>query len=168
MESVKLAIVVAKAENGVIGKDNALPWHLPEDLKYFKRVTMGRPIVMGRLTFESIGRPLPGRANIVITRQADWQANGVQVAHSLEQAVALAEKSERPDEWVMVIGGANLYKQALPNCDRLYLTQVHAEVDGDAFFPSLVDSEWEETDHESYQRDEKNPYDYSFLTLDRI
>lgn len=168
MESVKLAIVVAKAENGVIGKDNALPWHLPEDLKYFKRVTMGRPIVMGRLTFESIGRPLPGRANIVITRQTDWQADGVQVAHSLEQAVVLAEKSERPDEWVMIIGGANLYEQALPSCNRLYLTQVHAEVDGDAFFPSLVDSEWKETDRESHQSDEKNPYDYSFLTLDRI
>ncbi|MFL0810885.1 MAG: dihydrofolate reductase [Agarilytica sp.] len=167
MDQVKLAIIVAKSENSVIGKDNALPWHLPEDLKFFKRVTMGHPIIMGRLTYESIGRPLPGRANIVVTRHLDWQAEGVQIAHSLEEAVMLAENSERPDEWVMVIGGANLYAQALPKCQRLYLTQVHAKIDGDAYFPEVDDHAWLESARESHEKDSKNPYDYSFLTWDR-
>jgi dihydrofolate reductase len=132
---VPLALIAARARNGVIGLDNRMPWHLPEDLAYFKRVTLGKPVVMGRKTFESIGRPLPGRLNIVVTRNPDWQAAGVQVAHSLDAALALAAAAA-PEE-IMLIGGAELYRQALPQADVLYLTEIDAEFAGDAFFPEV-------------------------------
>ncbi len=146
-----LALIAARARNGVIGLDNRMPWHLPEDLAYFKRVTLGKPVVMGRKTFESIGRPLPGRLNIVVTRNPDWQAVGVQVAHSLDAALALAAAAA-PEE-IMLIGGAELYRQALPQADVLYLTEIDAEFAGDAFFPGFDPADWRIDREEAGQRD---------------
>ena len=135
-DSLPVAIVVAVADNGVIGRGNALPWDLPDDLQHFKRTTMGRPIIMGRKTFESIGRPLPGRLNIILTRDDAWQAAGVSVATSMEQAIDIAEGQALIDgaDSVMVIGGAEVYRQALPFTSRVFLTRVHGKVHGDAFF----------------------------------
>ncbi|MCG9065883.1 dihydrofolate reductase [Laribacter hongkongensis] len=146
-----LALIAACARNGVIGLDNRMPWHLPEDLAYFKRVTLGKPVVMGRKTFESIGRPLPGRLNIVVTRNPGWQAAGVQVAHSLDAALALAAAAV-PEE-IMLIGGAELYRQALPQADVLYLTEIDAEFAGDAFFPEVDLARWRIDREEAGQRD---------------
>ena len=136
---MKLAIIVAQAKNRVIGINNKLPWHLPEDLRYFKQVTMAKPIIMGRITFESIGRPLPGRTNIVISRQENYAPANVKVVSSLEDAIDLAESICLIDgaEEAMVIGGAQIYAQALEKADRLYLTEVDAEIEGDAWFPEF-------------------------------
>lgn len=173
MIDIKLSFVVAMASNRVIGRDNGLPWRLPEDLKYFKQVTMGRPMIMGRKTFDSIGRPLPGRTNIVVTRQREWQAPGVAVAESLDHALRLARRQAETDcvPEVMLIGGADLFDQALPLCDRLYLTEVHADVQGDTFFPQLSISDWRETqrqDRPAENDQSSNGYDYSFVVLDRV
>jgi len=169
--SITLSLMWAMSRNRVIGRNNALPWHLPEDLKYFKRVTMGKPIIMGRKTWESIGRPLPGRSNIVITRQSDYAVpNGVKVVASLEEALRMAENIcliEGGDEAV-VIGGAEIYAAALPQAQRLYLTQVHAEVQGDAFFPEFDIMQWHELGREDFAAAGPNPYDYSFVILERI
>lgn len=167
---MRLAIIVAQAENRVIGNNNKLPWHLPEDLRYFKQVTMSKPIIMGRKTYESIGRPLPGRTNIVISRQEGYAPEGVKVVPSLEAAIELAESICVIDgaEEVMVIGGAQIYEQALAHADRLYLTQVHASVEGDAWFPVFAMEEWREVGREDFTAMEPNPYDYSFIVLDRV
>ena len=165
-----LALIVAMAENNVIGKDNQLPWHLPGDLGYFKRTTLGKPVIMGRKTFESIGRPLPGRPNIVITRQRDWQAEGVTVCNSLDSALELAQsllKGLDTDE-IMVIGGGEIYRQALPLANRLYLTKVHAVVEGDAHFPRLEQQHWQQISEERHGSGGSNPYDYSFIVLNRM
>lgn len=166
---MKLALVWAMAQNRVIGRNNALPWHLPEDLKYFKRITMGKPIIMGRKTFESIGKPLPGRTNIVVTRNPDWHHDGVKVVSSLEAARELCESIAEIDgtEEAMVIGGAEIYRQALPLADRLYLTEVHAEVNGDTVFPDFDRSQWQETAREDFEAVGPNPYNYSFIILDK-
>ncbi|MGD9858942.1 MAG: dihydrofolate reductase [Marinobacterium sp.] len=168
---MRLAMIAAQSQNRVIGNNNKLPWYLPEDLKYFKRVTLGKPIIMGRKTFESIGRPLPGRTNIIITRNPDWTHDGagVRVVHSLQQAIELAESLALVNgfEESLVIGGAEIYELALPQADRLYLTQVHAEVQGDAHFPPLDPSQWQEMAREDFSAIEPNPYDYSFIVLDR-
>lgn len=166
---MKLALIVAMAENRVIGINNNLPWHLSEDLKYFRRVTMGKPIIMGRKTFESIGRPLPGRTNIIVSRNPDYQAEGIKVVHSLKAAKELADNIcfiDGMDE-AMVIGGAELYEQALPEADRIYLTQVHAEVHGDAWFPAFDRGQWRQVAREDFKAVEPNPYDYSFIVLDK-
>lgn len=167
---MNLAIIVAQAENRVIGINNNLPWHLPEDLQYFKRVTMGKPIIMGRKTFESIGRPLPGRTNIVVTRDTEYQPDNVKVVHSLEAARDLAESvcTVNGCDEAMVIGGSQIYEQALALADRLYLTQVHAEVEGDAWFPAFHPGDWAEIGREAFFADGPNPYDYSFIVLKRI
>jgi dihydrofolate reductase len=167
---MKLALIVAMAKNHVIGINNNLPWHLSEDLKYFKRVTMGKPIIMGRKTFESIGKPLPGRTNIVVTRNANYQVEGVKVVHSLKAAMELCESIAVIDgcEEAMVIGGAELYQQALPLADYLYLTEVHAEVEGDAFFREFDRSDWQEIARENFRAFEPNPYNYSFTVLEKI
>lgn len=149
--SLPLCLIAAMGENRVIGVDNQLPWRLPGDLKYFKARTLGKPVVMGRKTFESIGRPLPGRLNIVVTRNPDWQAAGVQVAHSLDAALALAAAAA-PEE-IMLIGGAELYRQALPQADVLYLTEIDAEFAGDAFFPEVDLARWRIDREEAGQRD---------------
>ena len=167
---MKRSMIVAMAQNRVIGINNKLPWYLPNDLKYFKQVTMGKPIIMGRKTFESIGKPLPGRTNIVITRNADWQAAGVKVAHSLEQAYQIAEAIAEIDGQteLMIIGGDQIYQSSLPDIDRIYLTKVHAEVSGDAWFPEVDWSQWQELGREDYPAEGPNPYDYSFIVYDRI
>ena len=166
---VKLAIIVAMANNRAIGKDNKLLWHLPEDLKYFKRITMGKPMIMGRKTFESIGRPLPGRLNIVVTRQAEWNYDGVKVVSSIDDAMRVAEAQAFIDgtDEVMMIGGAELYKATLPVADKIYLTRVDANIEGDAFFPELSDDDWQEVSRESFSASGSNPYDYAFCVLER-
>ncbi len=166
---MKLALVVAVAENGVIGRGNKLPWHLPEDLQHFKRTTLGKPILMGRKTWESIGRPLPGRTNIVITRQPNYEAEGARVVDSLQAAISLAEGVALIDgvDELMVIGGADIYRLALPRAERLYLTEVHGEVDGDAFFPDWERDNWTETRRESHPAPEDGGYAYSFVRYER-
>lgn len=161
-----LVLVVARADNGVIGNDGGMPWHLPGDLKHFKRVTVGKPCIMGRKTFESIGRPLPGRHNIVMTRDEDWEAEGVTRAANLAEAIAAAglDPRSRAKE-VMVIGGAEIYAQALPAATRIELTEVHAAPGGDTVFPALGDG-WIETARERHEGPDGQP-DYSFITLER-
>ncbi len=164
-----LALIWTLPRNRTIGRNNALPWYLPEDLKYFKRVTLGKPVIMGRKTWDSIGRPLPGRSNIVITRDPGFQAAGVRVVGSLDEAIALAEKICLIDgaEEAVVIGGAQIYALALPRADRLYLTQVHAEVEGDAHFPPLDLDGWEECGREDFAAGGANPYPYSFVVYEK-
>ncbi len=166
---IRLAVIVAAAENGVIGRNNALPWHLPQDLRYFKRVTMGKPIVMGRKTFESIGRPLPGRTNIVITRNPDFTAEGVRVVASLDEALRLAGDIARIDgaQELVVIGGVEIYKASIPRADRLYITEVHASVKGDAFLPEIDWEHWREVGREHHGASDANPYEYSFVVYNR-
>jgi dihydrofolate reductase len=166
---VTLSLIVAAAENGVLGRDNALPWYLPEDLKYFKRSTLGKPIVMGRKTYESIGKPLPGRANIVVSRNPDYRVQGVKVVASMEAALALAEDIAVIDgvDELMVIGGAAIYALALPLAQRLYLTEVHAEVAGDAFLPEIDWPSWQELSRERHPASGNNPFDYSFVVYER-
>lgn len=157
-----IAIVVAVAENNVIGKDNQLIWHLPADLRFFKNLTMGHPIIMGRKTYESIGKPLPGRTTVIITRQQDFEAPGCIVVNSIDEAIA---KAQTIDQDVYIIGGAEIYKQALAKTDTIYLTRVHHTFDGDTFFPELDGADWEVTSEEKHEPDEKNKYSYSFITL---
>ena len=168
--TLRLALMVAKSANNVIGRNNKLPWYLPNDLKYFKAVTMGKPIIMGRKTWESLGKPLPGRTNIVITRQSEYVAEGAKVVPDLQAALDMAENIaliEGQDE-VVVIGGGEIYALALPRADRLYVTEVHAEIDGDAWFPEFDASEWQEAGREDFSASGPNPYDYSFVLLSRI
>jgi dihydrofolate reductase len=166
----RLAMIVAAAENDVIGRDNALPWRLPEDLRYFRRVTMGKPIVMGRRTFESIGRALPGRCNIVVTTNPAFAAEGVRVAHGLDEALAVASAVAEIDgaEEIMLIGGAQLYALGLPRVGRIYLTRVHGDVSGDAFLPSVDWTQFREVAREEHAACGDNPWDYSFLVYDRV
>lgn len=137
---MRLSLIAAMARNRVIGRDNTLPWRLPEDLRYFKATTLGKPVIMGRKTWESLGRPLPGRLNIVVTRNASYRAEGATVVTGLPQAIAAAGEVEE----AFVIGGAELYRQALPLAQRIYLTEIATDVDGDASFPEFADSDWAE------------------------
>ncbi|WP_078085519.1 dihydrofolate reductase [Microbulbifer mangrovi] len=164
-----LAMIVAMARNRAIGRENTLPWRISGDLQFFKRTTLGKPIVMGRKTFESIGRPLPGRQNIVITRNPDWSVDGVTVVSSLEQAldVAAATAAREGADEVMVIGGAEIYRQAMPLAQRLYVTEVDAEVEGDAFFPALNET-WREVSRDCYPASEKDEYNYCLVQYDRF
>ena len=163
-----ISLIVAHTRNGVIGRDNQMPWHLPEDLRYFKRVTMGKPVIMGRNTWESLGKPLPGRDNIVVTRNPDYRAEGAQVVSSMHDAIALASTlaAEKNCAEIMIIGGAQIYRAALPLAQRAYITEIDADIDGDAFFPTL-EGNWQETARESHAPCEKNPYAYSFAVLER-
>lgn len=167
-DSLPVSIVVAVADNGVIGRGNALPWDLPDDLQHFKRTTMGRPIVMGRKTFESIGRPLPGRLNIILTRDPSWTAHGVSVASSIEQAIDLAEGQAFIDgaDSVMVIGGAEVYRQALPFASRAFVTRVHGQVEGDAFFDLDEIASWREVARERVPAGGRNSHDFSVIRLE--
>ena len=153
-----LSIIAAVAQNNIIGKDNKLVWHMPADLRYFKNTTMGHTMIMGRKTFESFGKPLPGRRSIVVTRQKDWHYEGVEVTHSLEEAIELAPK----DKEVFIVGGAEIYRQALPLCDKMYLTVIHHDFEGDTAFPAVDFNEWELVSDIRHTADEKNKYDYSF------
>ena len=158
-----ISLIVAKSKNNVIGKNNQLPWHLPADLKHFKDVTMGKPIIMGRKTFESIGKPLPGRRNIIITHNKNYTAEGCDVFHSIGDAFN-AVKNETE---VMIIGGANLYAQTIECASRLYLTEVDVEIDGDAFFPSPEPTKWQLVSEQKCIIDQKNQYDYSFQVWEK-
>lgn len=168
---MKLSIIVAAAHNGIIGHNNELPWRLPQDLQYFKATTMGKPVIMGRKTYESIGKPLPGRTNIVITRQKDWHgAEGVLVSNSINEAIAVAEKTisglVNPPEEAMVIGGAEIYREALPLTERIYLTKIEVDVQGDASFPALNPDEWHLAS--ITDGDEFAPLKHRFLVYNRI
>ncbi|VAX04612.1 Dihydrofolate reductase [hydrothermal vent metagenome] len=159
-----LSLIWAMADNRVIGIENRLPWKLPADMKWFRQNTMGKPIIMGRLTFESFGaKPLPGRRNIIVSRNPSYTADGIEVYTSLEDAL----QSTQNNEETMIIGGMSLYKQALPLADRLYMTLIHANVKGDAWFPEFDLHEWQETARNDFPADEKNPHAYSFITLDK-
>lgn len=158
-----LSLIVAMAENRCIGIENRLPWHLPEDLKFFKRTTLGKPIIMGRKTFDSIGKPLPGRINIVVTRNDAWEYEGVKVANTLDAAIEEARQvcdANDIDEAV-IIGGEQIYRLALECVNCLYITRVKAVVEGDAFFPEFNQSEWRIADKSEHFSDERNPYDYT-------
>ncbi|BAU55270.1 dihydrofolate reductase [Mucilaginibacter gotjawali] len=157
-----VSIVVAISENHVIGKDNKLLWYLPNDLKHFKEITSGHTVIMGRKTYESVGKPLPRRRNIIITRQA-ISIDGCEVVNSIEAALALCADEEE----VFIVGGAEIYKQSMHLTDRIYLTIVHKDFEGDSFFPEINKSEWKEVSSEDHQPDEKNHLPYSFITLER-
>ena len=159
-----LSIIAALSENGVIGLDNKLPWHIPADLAHFKRLTMGKPIIMGRRTWESLPGLLPHRTHIVVTRDRDYVAEGGFVVHSIAQAIDFAGDAEE----MMVVGGANLYAQILPLASRMYLTIVHDYCDGDTAFPDYEEAEWREVSREQHAADERNPHAYSFVTLERL
>ncbi len=161
---MKLSLIVAMDNNCVIGNKDDLPWRLSSDLQHFKATTMGKPIVMGRKTHESIGRPLPGRENIVLTRLQDYQAEGCTVLNSID---TLFEHCKDIDE-VMITGGAEIYKQAFDHVSRMYITEVHAEVEGDTYFPEFNREEWKEISRENHTADEKNEYDYSFVVLEHM
>ena len=158
-----ISLIVAMDRNGVIGADGALPWHLPADLRHFRAVTMGKPIVMGRRTHESIGRPLPGRENIVLTRDRDYGSAGCTVLHSLDEVTQHCAGSGE----IMIMGGADIYAQALPLAERIYLTRVQAAVDGDTYFPELDARQWRAISREDHRADEANPHAYSFIVLER-
>lgn len=160
-----LSIIAALGRNRAIGYQNQLPWRLPADLQRFKQLTMGHHMLMGRKTFASIGRPLPGRTSIIITRQADYQAEGCLIAHSLEEAIAMAKA--RGEQEVFVIGGADIYAQALSIADCMYLTWVEAEPEADAFFPIFDENEWETSEEARFVADEKHQYAMKFVTLKR-
>lgn len=158
-------IVVAKASNNVIGAKNNLIWYLPNDLKHFKSLTSGHPIIMGRKTFESLGRPLPNRTNIVVTRDQDWNAEGIVKVNSLVKAI---EEAQKINNEIDIIGGGNIYKQAMEFTDILYVTEVHHEFDGDTYFPEIDSYEWEEVEREDFKKDDKHAYAYSFVTYKRV
>ncbi len=155
-----LSLVVAAAENNVIGKDNRLLWRLPNDLAFFKNTTWGMPVIMGRRTFDSLGKPLAGRTNIVITRQGDWQREGVTVAHGLDEAIKKADALDTRE--VFVIGGGQVYKEAMPLARRVYLTRVGVSPEGDSFFPQLRPEDWELESTRPFPADEKHAYPYRF------
>lgn len=164
---MKLSLIAAMDRNRVIGKDGDMPWDLPADLRYFRSTTAGKPVVMGRRTFESIGRPLPKRRNIVISRQLK-ALPGCDVFDSLDTALDILKNTETAHDEIMIIGGATLYTQTLPQADRLYLTLIDAEFDGDTFFPAWSEADWQENFREPHAPDAENSHAYTFVHLDRI
>lgn len=160
-----VAILVAASENNIIGKGNSIPWHLPADMRYFRRLTTGNVVIMGRKTFDSIGKTLPDRANVIVTRQNDFRVPGAFVAHSLRDAL---EKGRASGRDVFVIGGEEIYRQALPYVDRVYLTRIHAHIDGDARFPQMDKKEWLLVSTESKTPDEKHKFAFDFEVYQRI
>jgi dihydrofolate reductase len=160
---MQISIIVALSENNVIGTGNQLPWKLSADLKRVKALTMGHHLIMGRKTFESIGRPLPGRTNVIITRNSTYTQEGCVVVHSLSAALELV----KDDSEVFVFGGGEIFKEALPFVSKIYLTKVHCTIEGDTYFPELDSTQWNTRESTLFKADEKNQYDYSFITLER-
>ena len=158
-----LSLIVAMAENGVIGRGDALPWRIPEDLKHFKSITMGKPIIMGRRTWDSLGRILPGRPHIVLSRDPNFAVDGVSSAHSLEDALTIAESLTEHE--IMIIGGAEIYRAALCYVHRIYLTEIHRSISGDTFFPRFNRDSWIEMERQGPFQDEQSGLTYSFVTL---
>lgn len=159
-----ISFIVAKGKNGVIGNGGKLPWHFPEDLKFFKQTTMGLPVIMGRKTWESIGRPLPGRRNIVITRNKDYLAKGAEVVNTLEEAIKLFG----PNDTVMIIGGASVYREALPLADTAWITEIDGEFEGDTFFDDLNPEEWHIVWKEEHEQGTDRPWNFRFVRYDRV
>ena len=160
-----LSLIVATSLNNAIGKANAMLWHLPEDFKFFKNTTWGMPIIMGRKTFESIGKPLPGRTNIIITSNTDWKVEGTIAVANIEDAIKAAEATNAKE--IFITGGGEIYKQTMPIANKIYRTLVHTEIDGDTFFPEIDETIWEKTFEKNVVADEKNKYDMSFQTWER-
>lgn len=160
---MKVSIIAAVAENGVIGRKGKIPWHIPEDLKRFKKITTGHHIIMGRKTYESIGRPLPNRTNIVITRNKDYKAKGIKTVSSLNEALKIAKKEGEKE--AMIVGGAQIYKEALPFADKIYLTKIHHKFSGDAYFPKISLLKWKKVYSKKYPKSSKNKYSYTFSIL---
>ena len=158
-----ITLIVAMAQNGVIGRANALPWRLPRDLQRFKAFTLGKAVLMGRRTFESIGRPLPGRANLVLTRDRAWHAAGVDAVYSLEDALARSGGHAE----LVAIGGAEVYRLVLPLARRIYLTHVHADIPGDSYFPAFDPAQWDDVEVHTHPADERHAYPLTFMTLER-
>ena len=169
MPVLHISLIVAVADNGVIGRNGDLPWHVPADLKHFKTVTMGKPLIMGRKTFESIGKPLPGRTMIIITRDSSYQAEGITVSDNWDGAIAAARATlgNADDSEVMVIGGAEIYALAFPHADRLYLTEIHETIEGDTVFPEFDRTQWRETAREDHESEGSNGPAFSFVSLER-
>lgn len=161
-----ISFVVAAATNNGIGKEGKMPWHLPNDMKHFKNVTWGMPVVMGRKTFDSLGKPLPGRKNIVITRQAGWSAEGTVVVKNIEDALFVARQADVNE--VMVIGGGEIYKALFDKAKRIYLTRVQAEPEADTFFPAIHPDQWHLMSQQNHEADAKNDYNYSFQVWERL
>ena len=161
-----ISTIVACAKNNVIGKDNQIPWYLPADLQYFKRTTLGRHVLMGRNCYDSIGKPLPKRTNIIITRNPFFIVSNCLVAHSIEEALQMAKTNGETE--VFIIGGGEIYRQSQHLWDRIYLTEVDLECDGDVLFPDIDCSKWKETQREQHEADEKNEFAYSFVVLEKV
>lgn len=166
---MEIAIIAAIAENNAIGINNNMPWHLPDDLRYFKIITMNKPIIMGRKTFDALGKPLPGRTNIVVTRDKQYNHEGIRVTHSLKEAISLAEhigQAEGSSE-LMIIGGAEIYRQALSKANKLYLTRIYQSFAGDAFFPILAENEWKEVSRQDHGVNDNCNLAHSYLVLEK-
>ena len=159
-----ISLIAAMDKNRLIGKNNSLPWNLPADMKYFRDKTKGKTVIMGRKTYESIGKPLPNRTNIIITRDQNFKAEGCIIVHSTDEAIKAAGNVEE----IMVIGGSQIYKEFLPKADKMYLTFIDAEFEGDTYFPKYNIEEWKEISYEEHERDAENPYDYRFVVLERL
>lgn len=162
---MKISLIVATSENDVIGKDGSIPWHIPADLKHFKTLTMGHHIIMGRKTYESIGKPLPGRINIILTKNPGYKADGCIVADSLQKAINIAREQKNSE--VFIIGGEEIFKLVLPMADRVYLTRVHEKFDGDAYLPKLDPVKWKQVSCQVHLRDEQNPYPFDFCVYEK-
>lgn len=167
MTTPRLSLLVAMARNRVIGRKNKLPWHLPADLKHFKFLTMGQTIVMGRKTYESIGRPLPGRANIIVTRQTGYEVPGAIVVNTIDDALLICERAESINGENFIIGGEELYRQTLKICQRIYITEIQRDFEGDVFFPEFDPNEWEETQRDRHISENDTNLEYHFVVLDR-
>jgi dihydrofolate reductase len=162
---MRVSAVVAASENNVIGKDGGLPWHVSSDLKLFKQITMGKPVIMGRRTWESLPRkPLPGRRNIVITRNRDYEAEGAEIVGSVDEALAACQGEDE----VSIIGGGQVYERAMDRTDRIYLTRIHLKVDGDTFLPDLPESEWQEVSRSEHPKGERDDAAFTLIVLDRV
>ncbi|MGI9512111.1 MAG: dihydrofolate reductase [Anderseniella sp.] len=162
---MRVSAVVAASDNGVIGRDGGLPWHVSSDMKLFKEITLGKPVIMGRRTWESLPRrPLPGRRNIVVTRQHDFSAEGAELAHSVEDALAMCAGEAE----VSIIGGGQIYADAMAHTDRIYLTRIHLEVDGDTVLPDLADSDWQEVERRPFAKGERDDAAFTLIVLDRV
>ena len=162
---MKISLIAAVAENGVIGQNNDMPWHLPDDFAFFKRKTSHHPIIMGRKSLEALGKPLPNRTNIVVTRNPDFKAQGVTVVHTLDDAIVEAKAVNQ--EEIFVIGGAEIYKMALPTATTLYLTEIHRAYEGDTYFPTFDKSEWQEVSRHPHSADERHETGFDFVEYER-
>jgi dihydrofolate reductase len=160
-----ISFIVAADENNLIGKNNQLPWHLPDDMKYFKNQTWGMTVIMGRKSLESLGKPLQGRQNIVVTRNRDWKPDGAEVAHSIDEAIEIAKGTGAKE--IFIIGGAEIFKAAMPIADRIYLTRIHHQFDGDVYFPEVSPGEWNLVKNHFCDSDEKNKYPHTFQVWER-